>query len=242
MNDLISPKVVSRLVGVVDLKNRQAVHAVSGKRESYQPVVFCDGDPIELIGHYLGLGIQTLYVADLDSIGGGQVQADIIEQLCRLSHPHQVLVDIGWTGSETRGTMDQLATISETNSHSRWIAATESMTSTEALGQLAKRISPKRLLLGLDFMDGELIGPIGLTTWVDSALQLGFAGAVVLDLASVGKPTGPTTQSLCQSVKCLAPNWTLFSGGGIQTTDDIGSLIDAGCDRCLVATALHCIL
>jgi phosphoribosylformimino-5-aminoimidazole carboxamide ribotide isomerase len=135
-----------------------------------------------------------------------------------------------------------LATISETNSHSRWIAATESMTSTEALSQLAKRISPKRLLLGLDFRAGEFLGPISLPTWGVSALQLGFAGAVVMDLASVGKPTGPTTQSLCQSVKRLAPNWTLFSGGGIQTTDDIASLIDAGCDRCLVATALHCIL
>ena len=103
-------------------------------------------------------------------------------------------------------------------------------------------IAPQRLLLGLDFADGKLQGLLGLQDWIELATRYEFAGAVVIDLASVGGGNGPTMQATCQMIKSMLPNWTLFSGGGIRDHDDVRSLIDAGCDRCLVATALHGIL
>ncbi len=239
---MLSPQVLSQIVGVIDLKERQAVHAVAGKRESYRPVSFCDGDPFALANHYSDLGIKELYVADLDSIGGKEMQADTIGGLCKICGFDRILVDVGWTGDEQSGALDRIAEITMAHSSVHWIAAVESMKSIEAMDLLANRIDSNRLLLGLDFLDGELTSPIRSHTWVESALRLGFVGAVILDLASVGGNSGPITQSLCRTTKSWSPHWALYSGGGIRSDDDIRSLISAGCDRCLVATALHGIL
>lgn len=239
---MLSPQVLSQITGVIDLKDRQAVHAVAGKRESYQPVSICNGDPSTLALHYSNLGITELYVADLDSIGGMDMQVDTIDSLCLCNSFDRILVDIGWTGAEHSGILDRIAEITLNRSSVRWIAAVESMKSIEAIDLLASRIDANRLLLGLDFLEGELISPISSYTWVKSAVRLGFTGAVVLDLASVGSNSGPVTQSLCQTTKSWSPDWALYSGGGVRSDNDIRSLINAGCDRCLVATALHGIL
>lgn len=242
MNDLLSPQVLSRLVGVIDVKEHQAVHAIAGKRQSYLPVSLCSGDPIALATHYSNLGIQELYVADLDSIGKHPMQAGIIGDLCQISHFDKILIDIGWSGKEQPQALARIAAIAEANSHVHWIAAVETMKSIDAIDLLATRISPSRLLLGLDFLDGDLISPFRVRTWVDSALRQQFAGAVILDLAGVGRKSGPITGTLCQQIRRWSPQWALYSGGGVRSLDDIRSLVDAGCDRCLVATALHGIL
>jgi phosphoribosylformimino-5-aminoimidazole carboxamide ribotide isomerase len=62
-----------RVVGVIDLKAGTAVHAVRGERESYRPVSSViggdDGDAVALArGFRSELGLDELYVADLDAI------------------------------------------------------------------------------------------------------------------------------------------------------------------------------
>ena len=64
-----------RVVGVIDLKDGTAVHAVRGERERYRPVSSViagdDGDPLALARAFRSeLGLDDLYVADLDAIGG----------------------------------------------------------------------------------------------------------------------------------------------------------------------------
>ena len=64
-----------RVVPVIDLKGGMAVHAVRGERERYRPVrsVITDdaGDPVALARAFASeLGLDELYVADLDAIGG----------------------------------------------------------------------------------------------------------------------------------------------------------------------------
>ena len=66
-----------RVVPVIDLKDGTAVHAVRGERERYRPVNSTlagdDGDPLALARAFRSaLGLDELYVADLDAIGGDE--------------------------------------------------------------------------------------------------------------------------------------------------------------------------
>ena len=65
-----------RVVGVIDLKGGAAVHAVRGERERYRPVARSrgdDGDALALArGFRAALGLDELYVADLDAIAGAR--------------------------------------------------------------------------------------------------------------------------------------------------------------------------
>ncbi len=74
-----------RVVGVIDLKAGEAVHAVRGERERYRPL----GDPLALARRF---GREELYVADLDAITGGRVQTEII---AALASEARVMVDAG---------------------------------------------------------------------------------------------------------------------------------------------------
>ncbi len=57
-----------QVFGVIDLWRGQAVHAVAGKRDRYQPVRLpgsTDGDVNALVEHYLAAQVDGFYVADL---------------------------------------------------------------------------------------------------------------------------------------------------------------------------------
>ena len=63
-----------RIIGVIDLKDGQAVHARGGRRDEYRPVseaagTVINGDAVKLAGVYLeSFGLTDIYVADLDAI------------------------------------------------------------------------------------------------------------------------------------------------------------------------------
>lgn len=240
MNDLLSDELVARIIGVVDLLGGRAVHAIAGDRDRYRSVVFCHGDPVALSGHYRDLGLSALYLADLDSIQGRDIQTEHINAICDAACGRDILVDIGWTGEETSGARDVIGSLARKHRSSRWIAATESCRSTGAIVDLAEVVSRKRVMLGLDYRMGQLLSAgVKEDEWVDCATEVGCHGAVILDLARVGRSQGPATMRACERVKRRAPSLSIYAGGGIRAADDMRLLIRAGCDRCLVATALH---
>jgi phosphoribosylformimino-5-aminoimidazole carboxamide ribotide isomerase len=240
LNDLLSAEVITRIIGVIDLFGGRAVHAIAGDRDHYRPVEVCGGDPNTLAAQYGKLGAAGLYIADLDAITGGDIQVAAINSICRSADDDVVLIDVGWTGSEDAQTREAISKLALAHQSSLWIAATESAQSCEALGELAELVSPDRVLLGLDYRGKDLTAVDHAEhVWVDRATQLGCCGAVILDLATVGTSVGPATIDVCERVRRLAPTLTLYSGGGIRSAADVRSLIQAGCDECLVATALH---
>ena len=76
MNDLLTRRWVQHIVGVIDLLDGQAVHAIAGNRNQYQPIAFCNGDPLALVAYYRTFGLSALYVADLDAIENDRIQGD----------------------------------------------------------------------------------------------------------------------------------------------------------------------
>jgi phosphoribosylformimino-5-aminoimidazole carboxamide ribotide isomerase len=239
LNDLLSDDILAKLVGVIDLRDGHAVHAIAGDRDHYQSVDICGGDPVFLAEHYRQLGVTDLYVADLDAIIDGKIQVEAIEAVCRSVAAGRTLIDLGWTGREHRDSCDAIAALTDRHANVCWIAATESAETVAALAELAELISAERVFLGLDYRKGQLLGSTGEAEWIRAAAELGCCGVVILDLASVGTAAGPSTMEICWRAKRLAPRLSVVSGGGIRTAQDVNQLIEAGCDRCLVATALQ---
>lgn len=78
--------------------------------------------------------------------------------------------------------------------------------------------------------------------WIDHAIALEIRRMVILDIATVGKQMGTVTGEVCCKIKQANPNLSIWSGGGIRNVADANQLIQQGCDRCLIATALQGLL
>lgn len=246
---LLAMDLVGQLVGVADLKDGNAVHAVAGDRENYMPVPFVNGDAVQLAGHYLRLGVRNFYAADLNAIESGIPQTELIERLLQIRFS-MFLLDIGWRGydspigtdrSEKRSGFDHMRL-------RRWVAqypelfvvaASESTPDAESIEALCQIVPADRIVLSLDYRGQKLLGSMGLNDCIAAARRLGIERFLVLDLATVGTRSGPATESRCRAIIDRFPNAILYSGGGIRHADDVRSLNQGGCRYSLVATALH---
>ncbi len=77
-----------RVIPVLDLKSGNAVHAVGGRRNHYQPVrslLHASSDPAALARAFRDrLGLRALYLADLDAIAGAPPALRLYRQLADL--------------------------------------------------------------------------------------------------------------------------------------------------------------
>lgn len=261
--------VADHLVGVIDLKQDAAVHGIAGQRHRYRPVELSrfasgntrratDGDAIGLIAHYRKRGVRRFYVADLDALSGGAIQTKRLAQLVAPSQTPQTqvdehwLFDIGLNENVNERDLAWLFDLERSCSGSlAWVVASESALSQSTVRQLADRIEPASLVLGIDLRQGKWIGPASpgvlasengrcaMDDWIESGRSAGIEAALVLDVSAVGTASGPAAIEHCHRLHLRFPNWRLISGGGCRTAADAVTYLDAGCDECLVATALH---
>jgi phosphoribosylformimino-5-aminoimidazole carboxamide ribotide isomerase len=239
-----------RIIAVLDLAGGRAVHARAGARESYVPVqqlgdTPIDGDPIQLARGYIEqLGVQELYVADLDAIVHARSSAAVIREVASL--PARLWLDAGV--SSIRAAQDALAA-----GAAHAIVALETLPSFEALDSICRAVGGDRVAFSLDLHNRKPIVFAGCTaprtgTPVDEYLSIGqiarraadagVAAVTVIDLARVGTSSGPDLETIA-GVRAAAPDVALIAGGGVRGPDDVARLADAGCDGALVASALH---
>jgi HisA/HisF family protein len=228
-----------RVVGVIDLKDGTAVHAVRGERERYRPVhsviAADDGDPLALARAFRAeLGLDELYVADLDAIGGGSGHAALLAALAREA---RVMVDAGVSEPAAARALLELG------AH-RVIVGTETLPRAAALERLFAEVPDGALILSVDLRDGRALSPdprlAGLPA-LDAVARLhrpGLREAIVLDLARVGSGAGPDV-ALIAEIHAALPDLELLAGGGVRDVDDLRALDAAGAAGALVATALH---
>jgi phosphoribosylformimino-5-aminoimidazole carboxamide ribotide isomerase len=218
-----------RVVGVIDLKAGAAVHAVRGERERYRPV----GDPLSLArGFRDALGLDELYVADLDAIAGGGGNDSVIRALAREA---RVMVDAGV------GEPERARALLDLGVH-RVVAGTETLAGPDALDRLLAEIPD--VVLSVDLRDGRALSPdprlAGLPA-LDLVARLHCAAlheVIVLDLARVGSGAGPDV-GLISQIHAAFPDLQLLAGGGVREPGDLRALGAAGAAGALVATALH---
>jgi phosphoribosylformimino-5-aminoimidazole carboxamide ribotide isomerase len=229
-----------RVVPVIDLKDGTAVHAVRGERERYRPVSSViagdDGDPVALArGFRSALGLDELYVADLDAIGGGSGAHTAL--LAALAREARVMVDAGVSEpAAARALLDLGA--------HRVIVGTETLSGSEALDRLLTELPEGAVIVSVDLRDGRLLSPdrqlAGLPA-IDAVARLhrpGLREVIVLDLARVGSGAGPDVDLIAE-IHAAFPDLELLAGGGVRNVEDLRALDAAGAVGALVATALH---
>jgi phosphoribosylformimino-5-aminoimidazole carboxamide ribotide isomerase len=228
-----------RVVPVIDLKAGTAVHAVRGERERYRPVRSLvageAGDPLSIARAFRSeLGLDELYVADLDAISGAGQQDATIRAL---AHEARVMVDAGANEPERARALLGLG------AH-RVVVGTETLTGPDALDRLLAELPEGAVVLSVDLRDGGTLSPhpqlAGLPA-LDAVARLHRAGlreAIVLDLARVGSGAGPDVRLIAE-LHAAFPDLGLLAGGGVRDIEDLRALGRAGAAAALVATALH---
>ena len=231
---------------MIDLKSGLAVHARAGNRDSYQPLPLFDADPVRVAERYLQLGLAGLYVADLDAIVRHAEPDRQLEPIIEtVGSDQSILIDVGWRGDESPSAEQKLRSLVALTPSVQIIAASESARGVNALRKLADLIGVSRIQLGLDYRQSRWVSHhVTESEWCEVAEAIGINKTTLLDVSAVGQGTGPLegVLSACRKVRRRYPEWQVTSGGGIRDTRDVETLVEAGCDRCLVATMLHPLL
>jgi HisA/HisF family protein len=219
-----------RVVPVIDLKDGTAVHAVRGERERYRPA---RGDPLSLArGFRAELGLDELYVADLDAITGAEGNDAVIRALASEA---RAMVDAGVREPDRARELLALGV-------HRVVVGTETLTGPDALDRLLAEVP--ELVLSIDLREGRTLSPdprlAGLPALgaVAALHRAGLREAIVLDLARVGSRAGPDVGTIAE-IHAAFPDLELVAGGGVRDAGDLRALGDAGAAGALVATALH---
>ena len=231
-----------RLVGVIDLRHGQAVHARAGRRDTYAPVTSLagreirPGDALALADFYArALGLDDVYAADLDAITGHAWQEETIRAVA--STVPRLWLDAAITTAEHAQRALALGA-------ALVVVGLETLPSYAALQRICASATPERVALSLDVRDGITLTAHGeiqpgtpASVVAARAAGAGVRTVIVIDLARVGVGRGCNLETIV-AVRKAAPEVTLLAGGGVRDEADLQQLVAAGCDGALVATAL----
>jgi len=176
-----------------------------------------------------------VYVADLDAIGGGTPQRDVVRQIAGVGLT--LWLDAGIS------TVEQAGTTLEDGAR-LVVVGLETLPSFDHLAAVVRAVGGSRVVFSLDLRDGvpvvrAAVAHSGLTP-PELARRAAAAGAgtlLVLDVHRVGR--GGIDTALVERVRRAVPNVALYAGGGVRELADLTRLAAAGCDGALVASALH---
>ena len=216
------------VIPVIDLKGGEVVHARGGRRHEYRPIetpLAPSSTPEAVVAGLLRLfPFGTLYVADLDAIGGNGHHSEVLAMLARAFPAVSFWVDSGIADEAYART---------------WLArglgalvlGTESQTGTEVLRALAP---DPRVVLSMDYRGEMFQGPADIET----DLALWPARVIVMTLARVGAGGGPDLARISAS-SARAGGRAIYAAGGVRDANDLRAAAKAGASGALVATALH---
>lgn len=217
-----------QVIPVIDLKGGIVVHARKGERANYRPIetpLAPGGRPGDVVAGLLSLhAFATLYIADLDAIGGAARNEAAIADIKR-RFPQLVLwVDSGLATLEAaRGWLDR--------DIGHLVLGSEMLADGAAAASLA---ADPRVVLSLDFRGPDFQGPAELLE--NAAAWPRRVIAMTLD--RVGSHAGPDLDRL-RAVKDLAGRREVYAAGGVRDAADLRALDQASIAGALVATSLH---
>jgi phosphoribosylformimino-5-aminoimidazole carboxamide ribotide isomerase len=213
-----------RLIPVLDLKGGQVVAARLGNRSAYVPLVspLCGSSrPDAVAAALLALHpFGTLYIADLDAIGGNGGHLPQIQALHQAHPGVELWVDAGLSD------LDQIARLA------RPVIGTESLKTQDQLAELFHALGAP--VLSLDFQGDRPLGPPGIAEdpglWPEDV--------IAMTLSRVGSAAGPDL-GLLERLHRASPATRLYAAGGVRDAGDLRRLRDLGIAGALSATALH---
>ena len=127
----------------------------------------------------------------------------------------------------------------------RPIVSTESISDTGQLGKL-NELSKFDPIFSVDLKDGRVLSQsrelseLEVAQVVENAIEFGVRSIIVLNLNQVGSRSGAgESASLIGDLSQQFPAVTWISGGGVRSKEDAETLITAGCQHILAASAIH---
>jgi phosphoribosylformimino-5-aminoimidazole carboxamide ribotide isomerase len=226
------------VIPVIDLKGGAVVHAVRGERERYRPLrseIVAGSDPVRVARAFReALGLEELYVADLDALSGGRLHRDVIAALAAEA---RVMVDAGAGGVAVVRLLLELGAAGV-------VIGTETLADAAALERVRAELPDAPLVLSLDLRAGRVVSPdpelrrLAAPEALARLVSCGVSEAIALDLARVGSGAGPDI-ALIEDLHARLPAVELVAGGGVRDLGDLRALAAAGAGGALVATALH---
>lgn len=228
-----------RVLPVLDVMGGHVVRGVGGQRQEYRPVrsrLTASSRPLEVAQAFRDqLGLEEIYLADLDAIAGAEpawsIFAGLRERGFRL-----------WVDAGVR-TLTRACQLVEAGSDDI-IVGLETVQGPAELAEIVRALGD-RVVFSLDLREGKPLGE--RRVWeVDDALpiaaqavRLGVRRLLVLDLARVGLGAGVGTSELCAHLSAAAPDVEIGAGGGVRDRADIEALRSCGVRCVLIASALH---
>jgi phosphoribosylformimino-5-aminoimidazole carboxamide ribotide isomerase len=228
-----------RLLPVLDLQGGVVVRGVGGRRPDYRPVVSrltTSTRPLDVAEAFrTHFGLEELYVADLDAIGGAPPAVAVYREL--REGGFRLWVDAG-----LRVAADAVPLAAA--GVEGFVAGLETVAGPAGLAALTRDFGD-RVVFSLDLKDGQPLGDVSAWDRDDGlsiaaqALALGVRRLLVLDLARVGGGGGTGTEDLCRTLVARHRGVEVFAGGGVRDSADLRRLRDWGLAGVLVASALH---
>lgn len=228
------------VIPVLDLLNGVVVRGVAGRREEYQAVVSRlveQPDPLAVARAFRSkLGLDTLYVADLDAILHQRPNQGVYLQLRQEGFKLQI--DAGLRDVESAAGVIAAGADAA-------IVGLETWPGPVPLAELCQRLEPERVIFSLDLKSGRPLGDLAAWRSEDAceiasqAVDAGIVRLIILDLSTVGVGGGIGTFELCTRLREKFPHLQLWTGGGVRNAADLETLMAAGIDGVLVASALH---
>jgi HisA/HisF family protein len=224
-----------QIIPVLDLRAGIVVHARRGQRSEYAPLhsSLVEGcEPVAVARALCAIcRTRTVYVADLDALGGNPVDEATLGELASVA---ATWVDAGATTPQRAAALARVGV-------ARNVVATQSI-GPEALARGLFAMSAPPLVLSVDLRDGRLISPdlaeSRPTAAAPLARVMGVRELLVIDLARAGTRSGPPVGAVAELAAAL-PEVAIYAGGGVRDQADLGALESAGAAGALVATALH---
>jgi phosphoribosylformimino-5-aminoimidazole carboxamide ribotide isomerase len=229
------------VIPVLDIMHGQAVHAIAGRREAYQPLntLLAEGSqPLDVArGFRDRLGFSTLYLADLDAISGGAPASRLYEKL--IEEGFELLVDAGLVDQSTAKELLERPNLN-------LVVGLETVRGPDAASAILNFAGSSRVVFSLDLVEGCPRVAAGGDWWNSTpdqiakrVIELGYKRLILLDLARVGTGRGPSAVGLLGRIKESASSSRILVGGGISGIDDLRLLKCEGASGALVGSALH---
>jgi phosphoribosylformimino-5-aminoimidazole carboxamide ribotide isomerase len=232
-----------RIIPVIDLKGGMAVHAVGGRRDQYRPlrsIWQARPSPIALAAAMRdGLGIDRIYLADLDAIGGNAPDLGVYEAI--IATGMTLWLDAGIRDLGRLGPL-----IGLDPRRTRLVVGLESVGGPADLERIIDRVGMERVIFSIDLDDGRARLASG-AEWPGTkpheiaglAIDRGVREIILLDLARVGTGRGVGTVDLMLRMLEDHPRVAVSVGGGIRGIDDVLRMKEQGASAVLVGSAIH---
>jgi phosphoribosylformimino-5-aminoimidazole carboxamide ribotide isomerase len=232
-----------RIIPVIDLKGGMAVHAIGGRRDQYRPLCSiwqATAAPRDLVGGMReGLGIDGLYVADLDAIEGRPPDLALYRSLAEDG------LEI-WLDAGVRDRQSILPLMGLDRDSLQVVVGLESVRGPEALAEIVECAGRDRVIFSVDLDRGRArvapgsewpdIEPLEIASLV---VEVGVRRLILLDLARVGTGLGIGTELFLGKIRTRYPGAAITVGGGIRGVADVLAVADRGASAVLVGSAIH---